>query len=82
MQLRYQALHHQFIASALATKQLHAIDPDAKIGSMLARMQTYPATPNPADVQAAQVEDDKNLFFTDVQARGEYPEFMNRFCRE
>ncbi|MCG0556110.1 6-phospho-beta-glucosidase [Lactiplantibacillus plantarum] len=82
MQLRYQALHHQFIASALATKQLHAIDPDAKIGSMLARMQTYPATPNPADVQAAQVEDDKNLFFTDVQARGEYPEFMNRFFAE
>ena len=82
MQLRYQALHHQFVASALATKQLHAIDPDAKIGSMLARMQTYPATPNPADVQAAQVEDDKNLFFTDVQARGEYPEFMNRFFAE
>ncbi|WP_318766427.1 glycoside hydrolase family 1 protein [Lactiplantibacillus carotarum] len=82
LQLRYQALHHQFVASALATKQLHAIDPDAKIGSMLARMQTYPATPNPADVRAAQLEDDKNLFFTDVQARGEYPEFMNRYFAE
>ena len=82
LQLRYQALHHQFVASALATKQLHAIDPDAQIGSMLARMQTYPATPNPADVRAAQLEDDKNLFFTDVQARGEYPEFMNRYFAE
>jgi len=79
MQLRYQALHHQFVASAIATKQLHNIDPTAKIGSMLARMQTYPATPNPVDVQAAQLEDEKNLFFTDVQARGEYPEVMNRF---
>ncbi|WP_137626837.1 glycoside hydrolase family 1 protein [Lactiplantibacillus pingfangensis] len=79
MQLRYQALHHQFMASAIATKQLHSIDPTAKIGSMLARMQTYPATPNPVDVQAAQLEDQKNLFFTDVQARGEYPEVMNRF---
>ncbi|KRN28157.1 6-phospho-beta-glucosidase [Lactobacillus selangorensis] len=82
LQTRYQALHHQFVASAIATKQLHEIDPDAKIGSMLARMQTYPATPNPADVQAAQMEDDKNLFFTDVQARGEYPEYMNRYFAE
>ncbi|AVK61396.1 6-phospho-beta-glucosidase [Lactobacillus sp. CBA3605] len=79
LQTRYQALHHQFVASAIATKQLHEIDPHAKIGSMLARMQTYPGTPNPIDVQAAQLEDDKNLFFTDVQARGEYPEYMNRY---
>lgn len=82
LQIRYQALHHQFVASAIATKQLHEIDPNAKIGSMLARMQTYPATPNPVDVQAAQLEDQKNLFFTDVQARGEYPEYMNRYFAE
>ncbi len=79
LQLRYQALHHQFVASAIATKQLHEIDPDAQIGSMLARMQTYAATPNPADVQAAQLADELNLFFTDVQVRGEYPEYMNRY---
>ena len=79
LQLRYQALHHQFVASAIATKQLHEIDPEAKIGAMLARMQTYAATPNPVDVRAAQVADDLNLFFTDVQVRGEYPEFMNRY---
>lgn len=82
LQIRYQALHHQFVASAIATKQLHQIDPNAKIGSMLARMQTYPATPKPEDVRAAQLEDEKNLFFTDVQARGEYPEYMNRFFSE
>lgn len=82
LQIRYQALHHQFVASAIATKQVHEIDPEAKIGAMLARMQTYPATPNPADVQAAQVQDELNLFFTDVQVRGEYPEFMNRYFAE
>ncbi|WP_439425150.1 glycoside hydrolase family 1 protein [Oenococcus alcoholitolerans] len=82
LQIRYQALHHQFVASAIATKQLHQIDPEAKIGSMLARMQTYPKTPKPADVRAAQLEDDKNLFFTDVQARGVYPEYMNRYFAE
>ncbi|QFP79014.1 glycoside hydrolase family 1 protein [Latilactobacillus graminis] len=82
LQLRYQALHHQFIASALAVTQGHTINPEFKIGSMLARMQTYPLTPNPVDVRAAQENDNLNLFFTDVQVRGEYPEFMNRYLSE
>lgn len=82
MQIRYQAVHNQFVASSIATKQLREIDPKAQIGCMLARMQTYPKTPNPADVHAAQAVDDENLFYTDVQARGEYPEYMNRFFEE
>lgn len=82
LQLRYQALHHQFVASSLATKQLHEIIPGAKMGCMLARMQTYPATCNPADVVMAQKVDRLNLFFTDVQVRGEYPEYMNRYFAE
>lgn len=82
LQLRYQALHHQFIASSLATKQLHEIIPGAKMGCMLARMQTYPATCNPDDVIMAQKIDRLNLFFTDVQVRGEYPEYMNRYFAE
>ncbi|KRK17044.1 6-phospho-beta-glucosidase [Loigolactobacillus coryniformis subsp. coryniformis] len=82
LQIRYQALHHQFVASALATKQLHEIDPQAKIGCMLARMQTYPAAPDPQDVLAAQQADQQNLFFTDVQARGAYPNYMNRYFAE
>lgn len=82
LQLRYQALHHQFVASAIAVQQCHKIDPAAKIGCMLARMQTYPNTPNPVDVRAAQVQDDLNLFFTDIQVRGEYPEYMNRYFAE
>ena len=36
--VKYQALHHQFIASALATKSLHEIIPGAKMGCMLARL--------------------------------------------
>ncbi|HEY4400157.1 MAG TPA: glycoside hydrolase family 1 protein [Lactobacillaceae bacterium] len=82
LQIRYQSVHHQFIASAIAVNQIHALDPDAKIGMMLARGQVYPLTPNPVDVRAAQLEDQLNLFFTDVQVRGEYPEFMNRYFAE
>lgn len=82
MNLRYQALHHQFIASARAVQIGHRIDSENKIGCMIARLQTYPKTCNPVDVRAAQLQDDLNMFFTDVQVRGEYPEYMNRYFRE
>lgn len=82
LQLRYQALHHQFVASAIATKQLHETIPNAKMGCMIARFETYPATCNPDDVVAAQQVNDLNYFFTDVQVRGEYPEYMNRYFAE
>lgn len=79
LQVRYQAVHHQFLASAVAVKQMHDLNPDAQVGMMLARMQTYPLTPNPMDVRAAQMSDQLNLFFADVQVRGEYPNYMNRY---
>ena len=82
VQTKYQGLHHQFVASALATKKLHEIDPDAKMGCMLARMSHYPNTPNPEDVLKAQQDNQDNLFFSDVHARGEYPAYMNRFFAE
>lgn len=50
LQEMYQAAHHQFVASSLATKVGHEINPDFKIGCMLARMQAYPVTCNPDDV--------------------------------
>ena len=50
LQDMYQAAHHQFVASSLATKIGHEINSDFKIGCMLARMQAYPATCNPEDV--------------------------------
>ncbi|MGJ7912995.1 glycoside hydrolase family 1 protein [Neobacillus sp. LXY-1] len=78
----YQALHHQFVASARAVKACHEIIPDAMIGCMLARMEVYPETCNPDDVLVALEEDQKNLFFTDVQVRGYYPSFMNKYFEE
>lgn len=72
----YQALHHQFVASARAVKACHELIPDAMIGCMLARMEVYPETCNPDDVLQALEIDQKNLFFTDVQVRGAYPSYM------
>ena len=78
----YQAVHHQFIASSLVTKFAHEINPEIKVGMMLARMQSYPATPNPADVMEEIKKDHENLFFSDVQVRGKYPAYTKRFFKE
>ncbi|GGF72546.1 6-phospho-beta-glucosidase [Paenibacillus albidus] len=82
LQTIYQALHHQFIASSLATKLVHEIIPGSQMGCMLARMESYANTCNPEDVLKNQQENQMNLYFTDVHARGEYPRYMERFFAE
>lgn len=72
-QVKYQAAHHELLASAKAVKLAHEIMPDAKVGCMLAAGQFYPYTCAPADVYKAMEYDRDNYFFIDVQARGTYP---------
>lgn len=82
LQDRFQVAHHQFVASSLVTQFAHELNPDLKIGMMLARMQAYPATPNPLDVLQALKLDHENLFYSDVQVRGKYPAYAKRFFAE
>ena len=56
-QVKYQAAHHELVASAMATKLTHEIDPDNKVGCMLAAGQYYPNTAHPRDYWAAMQED-------------------------
>ncbi len=81
-EVMYQAIHHQFIASAKVVKLCHEMLPDAKIGCMLARQESYPKTCHPKDVWESLQADHNNLFFTDVQVRGEYPAYTARFFAE
>lgn len=81
-QIKYQAAHHQLVASALAVKACHEIIPDAKIGCMLAAGTTYPYTCNPEDIYSAMEKDRESYFFIDVQSRGEYPGYAKRFFKE
>lgn len=78
----YQAIHHQLVANAKAVKLCHEIIPDAKIGNMLLGALNYAYTCNPDDVIAAMHENNKWLFFGDVQTRGRYPGYMLRYFRE
>lgn len=78
----YQAVHHELVASALATKIGHEMMPEAKIGCMILSMPTYPLTPSPDDMIEVMEMEHKNYFFGDVHVRGSYPGYMKRYFRE
>ena len=76
----FQCLHHQFLASARVVKMGHEMLPGSKIGCMIARFATYPATCRPEDNMQAILDDQySNWFYTDIMARGRYPSYMNRY---
>lgn len=77
-QVKYQAAHHELIASALATKLLHSIIPSAKMGCMLAAGEVYPYSCKPEDVFDAMEKNRDNYFFIDVQSRGGYPSYAKK----
>ncbi len=81
-QVKYQATHHELLASALATKIAHEVNPNNQVGCMLAGGNFYPYSCKPEDVWAALEKDRENLFFIDVQARGAYPSYTKRVFRE
>lgn len=81
-QVKLTALHHEFIASALAVQLGHEIDSNNKIGCMIAAGDIYPQTCNPDDILRASEENQKNLFFTDVQIRGYYPSYSLKYLQK
>lgn len=74
--IMYQAAHYQLVASSLVVAGGKKINPDFQIGCMLAATPNYPLTSDPQDVLLAQKEDEKQLFFTDVHVRGQYPKWV------
>jgi len=72
----YQSLHHQFVASSLATKYMREIIPGALMGCMLTRTLTYPENCDPRNCILALKDNRDNYFYSDVQVFGEYPKFI------
>lgn len=72
----YRALHNQFVSSAQATKYIHEKFPKAKVGCMLTKRMAYPYTHNPQDVLLAQQYNRENMFYSDVQVFGQYPQWL------
>lgn len=75
--LAYQVCHNVFIAHAKATKLMHEIIPDGKMGGMVTYMTTYPMTCKPEDALAnLKVKELFNDLYFDVFANGEYPTYV------
>ncbi|MEH0695777.1 6-phospho-beta-glucosidase [Vibrio owensii] len=81
-QVKYQAAHHELVASALVTKIAHEINPENQVGCMLAGGNFYPYSCKPEDVFTAMEKDRENLFFIDVQSRGYYPSYAQKVFDE
>lgn len=74
-QAKAQGAHNQFVASALAVKAAHEIDPGIRVGQMLAYQPTYALTCDPADQVMVMEAQHQTLFYSDVQTGGHYPAY-------
>ncbi len=78
-----QAVHYEMVASAMAVKLGHRINPSFQIGCMLAMVPFYPRTCSPQDEIAAQTAMGHRLYYYgDLHVFGEYPAYMEAFRRE
>ena len=82
LQDEFQSAHHQFVASALATKACHEIIPDAQMGCMISYQMPIPYSCDPDDIQRCVELQRQTLFFSDVQVRGYYPSYAARWFEE
>jgi 6-phospho-beta-glucosidase len=82
-QERYQGMHYQFVASAMAIKYAHDNYPQFKLGNMCIFATMYPFTCNPDDVIETQKQMQMmNWFASDIHVRGAYPYYSKRFFEE
>jgi 6-phospho-beta-glucosidase len=82
-QAKFQAVHHQFVATAKTVQYAHQVNQELQMGMMLGVNGTYPSTSKPEDVMAAyQLWNKQTFFFSDVTVNGEYPGYMLRYFDE
>ena len=74
----YQVVHHELVASALVVKKGHEINPDFKIGCMVACVPLYPYSCDPKDMMYSVEAMHDRYLFADVHARGTYPSYIYR----
>lgn len=82
-QTAYRMLHNQMVASARAVKAAHEIDPELKVGCMIAGFCIYPYTCDPNDVLLAyKTFQEKFGYCADTMVKGQYPSYAKRMWRE
>ena len=78
-QIVYQASLYELIASALAVKIGHEINPNLQIGCMMAMTPIYPYSCNPDDMLKSVGANHKRFWYLDVHVRGKLPRYMKTF---
>ena len=81
-QVMITAVHHELIASALVTKIAHEIDPNNKIGCMMAAGSYYPETCKPEDYWKSICDNRESYMFIDVQSWGYYPNYALKWVEK
>ncbi len=80
---RLTGLHNQFVASAKAVLQAHEIDPENKVGCMIAGAANYPYSCSPDDIiTAMEAERVFNFYCGDVQCRGAYSAWAPSYWKQ
>lgn len=79
---KFQAVHHQFVANAIVYEYGKRVNPDMQIGTMAADCTYYPNSCKPEDIVLTMKRNRMQYFYTDVQLRGEYPDYAIRFFEE
>ncbi len=82
VQDEFQSAHHQFVASALATKACREMVRESLMGCMISYQMPVPYSCDPDDIQRAAELQRLTLFFSDVQVRGYYPSYTARWFDE
>jgi 6-phospho-beta-glucosidase len=77
-ELMYQSAHYELVASAMAVEAAHKINPHMMVGCMIGMCPIYPATCKPEDVMQSMSAMQKRYYFADVQARGHYPNYIEK----
>ena len=78
----YESVHNQMVAAARSVRAAHAVDPEIKVGCMIAGCSVYPLTSDPKDAMAAySYFQDEFCYCTDTMVRGAYPSFADRIWK-
>lgn len=78
-QIMYQAAHYELVASALAVKIGHEINPNFEIGCMIAMCPIYPKSCKPEDILMTHKAMEKRYYFADVHVHGYYPTNITKY---
>lgn len=80
---KYQAIHHQYLASALAVKLAHEKYPEYRIGNMMTFIVGYPRTCSPRDIMDTKLYMQRQDYYCcEVQIKGEYPYYAQKMWKD